>query len=70
MSAGPDTLTYYYHSLGGVERTAVYSSQGGAGEALDYQYYSTGLTSQRKISNYAVDFQYDDIGKYSWEGGL
>ena len=62
MSAGPDTLTYYYHSLGGVERTAVYSSQSGAGEALDYQYYSTGLTSQRKIGNYAVDFQYDDVG--------
>ena len=62
MSAGPDTLTYYYHPLGGVERTAVYSSQSGAGESLDYQYYSTGLTSQRKIGNYAVDFQYDDVG--------
>ena len=62
MSAGPDTLTYYYHPLGGVERTAVYSSQSGAGESLDYGYYSTGLTSQRKIGSYAVDFQYDDVG--------
>ena len=62
MSAGPDTLTYYYHPLGGVERTAVYSSQSGAGESLDYGYYSTGLTSQRKIGSYAVNFQYDDVG--------
>ncbi len=51
-------IDYYYHHLGGVEKYDV----SGAGEDLWYNYYSTGLTSQRKVGSFETDFSYDFLG--------
>lgn len=63
--ASHDGISRYYHPLGGVEKYTVWNDAGGSriyGEGLEYSFYATGLTRQRKNGNYPVDFQYDVLG--------
>lgn len=57
MVCGTEQIDYYYNPLGGVEKYDFSD-----GEDLYYNYYSTGLTSQRAIESYEVDFTYDTLG--------
>lgn len=57
MNIGSESITQYYHPLGGIEKYDFSN-----GEDLSYSYYSTGLSSSRQLANYTVSFAYDDLG--------
>ncbi len=60
-SCNADTLKYYYHPLGLVDKYESLNN-GNVQNTVDYQFYSTGLISHRTVDNKAVQFQYDILG--------
>ncbi|TEB16645.1 tRNA3(Ser)-specific nuclease WapA precursor [Pelotomaculum sp. FP] len=60
--ANQDKIEYYYSPLGGVEKYQPANDTTGNGEALTYEFYSTGLAKQRTVGGYSVGFQYDILG--------
>jgi RHS repeat-associated protein len=57
ITSGDQRIDYYYHPLGGAEKYDVL----GTVEDLWYDYYSTGLTKQRKLGTFQVNFAYDTL---------
>ncbi len=57
-----DRIQYYYSPLGGVEKYQPVNDTTGYGEPLTFDFYSTGLTKQRRTANYNVGFEYDILG--------
>ncbi|WP_207650522.1 RHS repeat-associated core domain-containing protein, partial [Desulforamulus aeronauticus] len=57
-----DKIKYYYSPLGGIEKYQPINNTTGNGEPLTYDFYTNGLTKQRKTANYSVNFQYDLLG--------
>ncbi len=58
-TANHDGISRYYHPLGSVEKYTVWNDAGGTrvyGEGLEYDYYYTGLTKERKSGAYTVGF--------------
>lgn len=61
-AANHDGISRYYHPLGFVEKYTVWNDESGSrvyGEGLEYDYYSIGLTKERKAGGYPVKYQYD-----------
>lgn len=62
ISANQDHIKNYYNALGSIEKYEVTNDSTGAGENLNYDFYSTGLVKQRTQGNYGTKFEYDTVG--------
>ena len=65
IEAENNGVTSYYSPLGLTEKYEVWNDAGGPrqyGEALSYQYYSSGRTKQRSVADFTAGFQYDPLG--------
>ncbi len=60
--ANQDVVKYYHSPLGGVEKYQPVNDSTVNGEPLTFDFYSTGLTKQRKTADYNVNFEYDILG--------